>query len=153
MLRTPSVLAGKNATKVNRPLACGMFLFYPARSLMVGPYANMSKLSYTTILFPWLWISSAIAPGVLRSALRLIAEKKGFDALITTQKKTLLDGLFWKKMKLDRQRGPKKVYSFNFIFSVFFLLLKFFFLQMRTSSRASFLCIALSGSHNQVNTS
>ena len=30
------------------PLACGLFLFYLARACMVGPYADSSKLSYTT---------------------------------------------------------------------------------------------------------
>ena len=32
----------------NRPSACGLFLLYPARALMVGPYADSSELSYTT---------------------------------------------------------------------------------------------------------
>ena len=39
-----------NSTKVNQPLACNLFLLYLAIPLMVGPYADSSKLSYTTIL-------------------------------------------------------------------------------------------------------
>ena len=45
-----SVLAVKQSTKVNQPLACGIFLLYPARALIVGPYADSSKLSDTTTL-------------------------------------------------------------------------------------------------------
>ena len=50
------------------------FLLYPAGAFMVGPYANSSKLSYTTTLFlhhghhpPKPGISSAITTGVLHS--------------------------------------------------------------------------------------
>ena len=61
VLRTPSVLVGKQSTKVNRPLACGLFIFYPARALDVGPYANSSELSYTTILT---YTTDTILPGL-----------------------------------------------------------------------------------------
>ena len=43
--------AGKQSNKVNRPLAFGFFLLYPARYLKVRPYAKSSKFSYTTTLF------------------------------------------------------------------------------------------------------
>ena len=36
--------------KVNRPLACGLFIFYPASACMVVPHGNNSVFSYTSIL-------------------------------------------------------------------------------------------------------
>ena len=43
VLCTPSVLAGKQSTKVNQPSACGLFLLYPARCLRVGPLCSGRK--------------------------------------------------------------------------------------------------------------
>ena len=37
-------------TKVNRLLACGLFLLYLVRALMVDPYADNSKLYYLSTL-------------------------------------------------------------------------------------------------------
>ena len=38
------------STKVDQLSACGIFLLYQARALMVGPYADSPKLSYNTSL-------------------------------------------------------------------------------------------------------
>ena len=38
---------GKQSTKANRLSAFGVFLFYPARALMVWPFADSCELSYT----------------------------------------------------------------------------------------------------------
>ena len=51
VLRTPSVLAGIQSTKDNWPLAYCILLLYPARALIVGPYADSFQLSYTITLF------------------------------------------------------------------------------------------------------
>ena len=37
--------AGKQSTKVNWPLACGLFLLYPGSCSIVRPYADSSQLS------------------------------------------------------------------------------------------------------------
>ena len=72
VLRTPSVLAGKQSTKGNRPLACGLFLLYPARALMVTLCRQLRvALHHQSILHnghhpPWLHIRSTITPRVLR---------------------------------------------------------------------------------------
>ena len=43
VLCTPSVLAGKQSSKVNQPPACGLFLFYQACCLMERPHADSYK--------------------------------------------------------------------------------------------------------------
>ena len=50
VLPAPSVLARKHSTKVNRHLTSGLSIFYLARALMVGPFANSPELSFTTTL-------------------------------------------------------------------------------------------------------
>ena len=50
VLRPPFRLAEKQSTKVNTPLACGLFLLYLACCLIARLYADNSKLSYTTTL-------------------------------------------------------------------------------------------------------
>ena len=50
-MRTPSVLAGKHTTKVNRlRLQVSFLLLIDALSLIVSYYADNSELSYTTTL-------------------------------------------------------------------------------------------------------
>ena len=46
MLCTHFILEGKQSTKVNWPLTCGIFLSYPALSLMLGPFADSSFLAW-----------------------------------------------------------------------------------------------------------
>ena len=54
VLYTPLCLAGKQSTKVNRPLAYGLFLLsIQPWALMVGPLADSFKLSYITTHEPW----------------------------------------------------------------------------------------------------
>ena len=53
VLHTPLRSAGRQSTKVNQPTPCGLFLLYPACCLIVRPYADSSKLSYTTTLLPF----------------------------------------------------------------------------------------------------
>ena len=50
VLRSPSILARKQSTKINQPTVCGLFLLYTPRSLTVGLYGDSSEMSYTTTL-------------------------------------------------------------------------------------------------------
>ena len=50
VLRTLLCSAGKQSTTGNRPSVCGPFLLYPARCLIVRPYADSSEFSYTTTI-------------------------------------------------------------------------------------------------------
>ena len=50
MFHPPPFWQQISSTKVNKPSACGLFLMYLARALMIGPYAGSSDLSYTTTL-------------------------------------------------------------------------------------------------------
>ena len=55
-------------TKINQPLACGLFLLYPAPPWIVGPYGERYKFSCTTtvsytldtiphlLIHLWIWI-------------------------------------------------------------------------------------------------
>ena len=50
----------------------------------------------------------------------MIAQRKGFDVLITTEKnRTCLDGPFLEKMRLDQQMGPTKIGPFLPFFQIF----------------------------------
>ena len=64
VLRTPSVLAENQVHKVNLPLTYGVFLLYPVRALIVGPYANSLELSY---IIPTPWTPSSLARYQLRN--------------------------------------------------------------------------------------
>ena len=52
---------GRQSTKVNRPLDCGLFLLNPTRCWIVRPYANSSELSYTPTLS---YTADTILPGL-----------------------------------------------------------------------------------------
>ena len=49
------------STKVNQPSAYGLFVLYPARCLIVRPYADSSEFSYNTTLS---YTMETILPGI-----------------------------------------------------------------------------------------
>ena len=76
-------LAGKQSTKVNRPLTCDLFLLNPACCLMVRPYSESLKFTYITtlsystdtILPGWGYASEDHSRGVLCTPLSLAGKQ------------------------------------------------------------------------------